>query len=549
MRLQRFFSCLLTGVLLVVGVLIAQDAVEVPAAPEPVTSINDLIDPEILAAATDDDGWVNYYDVYVATMTAGLTVENNGARQVVMVFGPDGWVSDDAQADWLEAMELTEDDFPAAHLQPFDEYWDDLAAMAFVNDDRFLMDGGEVQDILASAPWRDDDWPEAATWLALNDAALDLIVEGANKERVCLMWYLYDDDEVTAGLISLCPPSMVRTRIAARALALRAMNSLGAGDADAALTDVLAIHQLGEKLEGEFLIHHLLASAVDRIALTADLAMLRSGLLDEAQLELLADHLAEPMREHAIQAAMRWECRGHMDILRTMAAVIGEMEAEAYADIDWAKAQQILAEMHSRQLTAVSLEGYAERVAAWETLTEDVEAWTEDRDARAESIWLLVNQIVEGHPDPATVDAILGEELAEAIAELLIVGMWMEMKAVFLIDCESRVRRGMTAVAAGCELYRLREGEYPADLDALAEAGIMDVPADCFTGGELAYFPANDHCIIYSLGANGQDDGGLNPKTPDEDKPYLLATPDDDIPTDADDIAIVLGDVDMEDNE
>ncbi len=68
---------------------------------------------------------------------------------------------------------------------------------------------------------------------------------------------------------------------------------------------------------------------------------------------------------------------------------------------------------------------------------------------------------------------------------------------------EARIR--MLACAAGVRAYRLRHGFYPA---SLSEAGVADLARDPFTGGQIAYQTHADGFLLYSLGEDGDDDGG-----------------------------------------
>jgi hypothetical protein len=64
-------------------------------------------------------------------------------------------------------------------------------------------------------------------------------------------------------------------------------------------------------------------------------------------------------------------------------------------------------------------------------------------------------------------------------------------------------------VACALERYRLAEGEYPATLDELAPRFIKNVPNDIINDRPLHYRRANGHFLLYSVGWNGVDDGGV----------------------------------------
>jgi hypothetical protein len=63
--------------------------------------------------------------------------------------------------------------------------------------------------------------------------------------------------------------------------------------------------------------------------------------------------------------------------------------------------------------------------------------------------------------------------------------------------------------------YRQEQGSYPAKLDALAPKYLPRVPGDLFSGKVLVYRPTEKGYLLYSVGANGKDEGGRG----DEDDP------------------------------
>ena len=73
---------------------------------------------------------------------------------------------------------------------------------------------------------------------------------------------------------------------------------------------------------------------------------------------------------------------------------------------------------------------------------------------------------------------------------------------------QSSVNLARTAIAL--ERYRLTNGNYPDSLDALTPQFIAQVPHDVIGGQPLHYRLTNDgQFILYSVGWNGRDDGGV----------------------------------------
>ncbi|HET6574283.1 MAG TPA: hypothetical protein VFG68_11805 [Fimbriiglobus sp.] len=87
------------------------------------------------------------------------------------------------------------------------------------------------------------------------------------------------------------------------------------------------------------------------------------------------------------------------------------------------------------------------------------------------------------------------------------------------IDSGLRIRGELLAVAAGvaCERYRQRNGRWPESLDAIPKDILPAVPTDPLTGKPISYRRLADGVIVYSIGPDGQDDGGRF--TEEADKP------------------------------
>jgi len=69
-----------------------------------------------------------------------------------------------------------------------------------------------------------------------------------------------------------------------------------------------------------------------------------------------------------------------------------------------------------------------------------------------------------------------------------------------------------TAILVACQRYRLREGRFPDTLDELPKEIMPVIPRDPFNDGEhYVYKVQDDRVIVYSIGSNEVDDGGVGP--------------------------------------
>ena len=72
-------------------------------------------------------------------------------------------------------------------------------------------------------------------------------------------------------------------------------------------------------------------------------------------------------------------------------------------------------------------------------------------------------------------------------------------------------RRDAVLVALALEKYKRRTGAYPSTLDALVPELINAVPLDRYTGRPLCYLLRDGQPVVYSVGVDRVDDGGVLP--------------------------------------
>jgi hypothetical protein len=128
-----------------------------------------------------------------------------------------------------------------------------------------------------------------------------------------------------------------------------------------------------------------------------------------------------------------------------------------------------------------------------------------------------VNQL-DGHQIAVLREALMKHAEAVEMARTLI-GFPCEARFALPIDMDS------ATVPLGIE-----EGQWPVSLAELAKGGwIAAVPLDPFDGQPLRYKRVPDGVLIYSVGLDGVDDGGVinreNPIAPGTDQGFRLWSP------------------------
>lgn len=73
----------------------------------------------------------------------------------------------------------------------------------------------------------------------------------------------------------------------------------------------------------------------------------------------------------------------------------------------------------------------------------------------------------------------------------------------------AQMRAAVIEVGLALERYRTTNGRYPENLDALTPDYLTEIPRDAFAGQRLVYRGTREGALIYSVGKNRRDDGGV----------------------------------------
>jgi hypothetical protein len=85
------------------------------------------------------------------------------------------------------------------------------------------------------------------------------------------------------------------------------------------------------------------------------------------------------------------------------------------------------------------------------------------------------------------------------------------------VMAQNQTRVNEAYIACGLERYRLAHGQYPETLDALVPQFAEKLPHDIIGGQPLKYHrTADGRFVLYSVGWNGKDDGGVAGKSVEE---------------------------------
>ncbi len=289
--------------------------------------------------------------------------------------------------------------------------------------------------------------------------------------------------------VAMLVPNVAYVGRMARLLGWHARLSASRGQTEAACCDVWNMSVLAEFMADEpTLISQLSRWAGWRMTLNELEQLASAGSLSAAWDQKFTDRLAGLDFIHSYAHALDGEriLSGSMSFERILALADGHAFLAGFGTVpDWPAWLRIM----RYQIPGLLRLEYADfldrerqmRLVAVQTSPGDAEIIRQQKNARGEV-----------PPKYLLMSNLLGEYSNMTAA------LW-------------KFRAMLVSAQAGLALerYRLAKGRYPATLAELVPEFMHEVPTDIFTGTPLIYHPEPGGAVVYSIGPNLDDDGGI----------------------------------------
>jgi hypothetical protein len=204
-----------------------------------------------------------------------------------------------------------------------------------------------------------------------------------------------------------------------------------------------------------------------------------------------------------------------LDELSSMATVadfsIGDSRVKSLVDliglaIDWDLILRITNPWYDRMAAAMRGPTRSHRREALDEIAEDVRTLTKQAQD-----WMALAL-------PALADPRLA--FSVRLGRILIALTSPALSAAANAEDRGFMQLELTKLAFALAAYRADNGGYPAKLADLTPKYLAEVPKDIFTDAELHYAREGDGYLLYSVGANGKDDGGKSYDDRKEDEDW-----------------------------
>jgi hypothetical protein len=475
----------------------------------------------------DKDGHVDYVTALHERLSKGVTPENNANVLLWRAFGPHP-----------EGAKMPARFFRLLGIQQPPErgpYFSDLFQYVKENTQIDVDKAAEaLSNQLEQAgrrPWKEKDYPLLADWLKANEQPLIVVAEAARRPQYYSPLVPAGKDEDSAGLLGALLPAVQKCRGLAGALSARAMLRAGRGDPDGAWQDLLTCHRLGRLVaRGGTLIEYLVGVAIDQITSNSDMGFLAGTKPDAKRAERYLRDLQNlppfPAAADKVDVTERFVFLEQVSLLNRrgnhfLAGVIdpkdeggGQRVERKLGAIDWDPALRRANQWYDRLVAALREKEYGVRQKKLDQIEAELKTLKEK---------LVDSGAVARLLDEKQAGPVVGQAVGDVLVTLLIPAV----RKVAMASDRIRQVQANNTLAFALEWYQREHGRYPKTLDVLTPRYLKSVPGDLFSGKALIYRPSDEGYLLYSVGANGKDEGGrgYEDDPPGDDLSVRMALP------------------------
>lgn len=374
-------------------------------------------------------------------------------------------------------------------------------------------------------------WPKVVAWLKENDETLALIDQATARPH---MGFIYGDqgsirdmkkyadrtpdptDPFHNALLSVLLPQLNYMRQTANILASDARLAAEQKDADRWMKRVHQMHVVAEhSAESGFLIGQLVQIGIEALRLDQIQQMLVShrDLLSDQQLTDLA-HQNAMYRKPSDLMSFKGERMMFYDIVQRIYTDDGKgdghVSTRGISNIEALTSVGLNRPAHNRSsltLTRFAISPAAALLmASRKDLVEKYDYYMNLMERNIDTPW-------RDRRDKSLDDEIIAlkSSFLTNIRYVLISILLPSLDRASLTTERALTMRDASQVGIALELYRRRNGSYPASLNELAPRLLPSVPLDPADGKPMKYKLVDGKPLIYSVGSDLDDDGGMLP--------------------------------------
>ena len=205
---------------------------------------------------------------------------------------------------------------------------------------------------------------------------------------------------------------------------------------------------------------------------------------------------------------------GLVELAGGPSGALGGRVADAIARrvLDWDEMLRIFNHWHDRMGKVMAVRDVRKRREGFERIGRDLQEMAAQARSQVSGLGLA----------KSIAKSVLGfrsKQLTKALAGIL-VSMLMPALGKIVDVCDERLMQAEVLHAgAALALHEAETGRFPATLGELTPKYLKVIPPDRFSGKGLVYRREGKGCVVYSVGMNLKDDGGIDHRDDGEIEP------------------------------
>jgi RNA polymerase sigma factor (sigma-70 family) len=391
---------------------------------------------------------------------------------------------------------------------------------------RFNIEGEEYGKILEQSsrawdrPWSAKDSPHVAAWLEANEKPLAIVTEASRRPEYFNPVISRDPDGKRGLVIGSMLSLVFKCLGMVHALAVRA--TLHFQDKpEEAWQDILTCHRLARLIaHGPNYIESNWGLYIDRYAVASDLAFVAFAKISSKQAKKSLKDLQGLTPFPAI--ADKFELYGRLEMLDSLQSIIRDSKEaakvlsggkslppekmKALGMIDWAPTLRDCNERYDQICAVMRRKDRSARQEGFDAIEKSDKAFLKESSQLSNRKEIL--RLIESDVPPFKKLGDAVRKLIENSVTRMATPNFRKLSA--LQDRNEQLHRNLLAAFA-LAAYRADHSQYPAKLGDLAPQYLAKVPNDLFSDKPLIYQPNENGYLLYSVGPNGNDDGGRGP--------------------------------------
>ena len=336
-------------------------------------------------------------------------------------------------------------------------------------------------------------------WFSANSNALEQLKLGAQKPYY---WSEYQGSFVAAVLM----PGLQQARILMRAICLRAKLSATKGDFKEAFSDLLVCHQFGEHFTGpKNLVEQLVGISIRKYTVEVAFQILDKEKPATKLLKDFQEKLQVLSTKQSRIIDFTFDKFFVYDVIQRMFTDDGKGGGHVFKG----SGKQKYNRPEDLKELAAELTPTEEQLREWEKM---------ERRQTTE----LTDKVFEyldgaGQRIPAQLHGE-GKDLEKAVEEIIKDNPMLKVLLpaygrVLELAHRGKAETDALIVALGLLQYKAEKRQFPASLTELISADYLkELPIDPYSGKPLAYKRTENNFMLYSFGADFDDDGGVRSK-------------------------------------